>query len=64
MPWGSFDAENYFAAWQTRLEKRKMRRTLALNREKIRKGIMAFYDPAAHTFGNGTHDSLALGAMG
>ncbi|MBN2295275.1 MAG: hypothetical protein JXM70_22785, partial [Pirellulales bacterium] len=37
-----------------------LRPALKFFKQKIREAILSFYDPAAHTFGNGTHDSLAL----
>jgi len=56
-----FDGERYFARMADALGRRDDAAHARAHAEKIRAAIIRkFYDPAKHTFGNGTHDSLAL----
>lgn len=55
-----FDAERYFARMAEGLGKKEDAAHARAHSEKIRAALMTFYDAKKHTFGNGTHDSLAL----
>jgi hypothetical protein len=55
-----FDAERYFARMAEQLGKEEDAAHARAHADKIRAALMPFYDPNKHTFGNGTHDSLAL----
>ena len=55
-----FEAENRFAHIADALGKPDDAMHARAHAEKVRATIMSFYDKTKHTFGNGTHDSLAL----
>jgi alpha-L-rhamnosidase len=55
-----FDAQNRFARMADALGKTDDAAHARDHAEKIRATVMGFYDGRKHTFGNGTHDSLAL----
>jgi len=55
-----FEAQKRFARMADALGKSEDVAHARAQAEKIRATIMGFYDAAKHTFGNGTHDSLAL----
>ncbi len=55
-----FDAQNRFARIADALGKSEDAAHARAHAEKIRATILGFYDTKKHTFGNGTHDSLAL----
>lgn len=55
-----FEAQNRFARIADALGEKEDAVHARAHAEKIRTTIMRFYNAAKHTFGNGTHDSLAL----
>ncbi|MHB8902437.1 MAG: family 78 glycoside hydrolase catalytic domain, partial [Thermoguttaceae bacterium] len=55
-----FEAENRFARIADALGKAEDAAHARAHAEKIRETVLGHYDRQRHTFGNGTHDSLAL----